>query len=245
MLLHGRSPAAQRFSAAPRPAVAPRPAAPRSIMSRNGLRAACAIAAAALIPAIAGCEAGSNAPVLSWHPPTNGASATIATRGGDLAIRNVFVLGGPLNSSLPAGSSAGVFLALVNTGAQDRLVSISAPGTATSVTLPRGGVTLQQNQGALLTGPAPKVILDNIMHSLTGGTYIRMVLKFQNAGSVRLYVPVMARAQYYATYSPAPATHSPSPAAAGKRARRAKPGATATPSPSASPTASATATATP
>ena len=40
------------------------------------LRRACAVAAVALIPVLAGCEAGGDAPVLHWHPPTTGASAT-------------------------------------------------------------------------------------------------------------------------------------------------------------------------
>jgi copper(I)-binding protein len=246
MLLHGRSAAAQRASAAAQPADAPHPARePRSMMSRNGLRRVCAIAAAALIPAVAGCEAGANAPVLQWHPPTGGASASIPASGapGFIAIRNVFVLGAPPASTLPAGSSAGVFLALVNTGPKDRLVSISAPGTATSVRLPKGGVTVAEDQIALLTGPVPTVILDGLTHSLPGGTDVQMVLTFQNAGSVTLAVPIMPKAQYYATFSPAPA--SPTPSASGKHAHRGKASATATPSATGTAPATPTATATP
>jgi copper(I)-binding protein len=245
MLLQGRSAAAQRPSAAPRQAGAQRSAAaPRPIMSRNGLRRVCAITAAALIPAMAGCEAGSNAPVLQWHPPTAGASASVSTSGapGSIAILNVFVLGAPPSSTLPAGGSAGVFLALVNTGPKDRLVSISAPGTATSVRLPKGGVTVPEDQSALLTGPAPTVILDGLTHSLPGGTDVRMVLTFQNAGNVSMDVPVMPKAQYYATFSPAPA---PTPSPTGKHPRRARASATATPSASGTATATPSATPTP
>jgi copper(I)-binding protein len=213
-------------------------------MGRKGLRRVCAIAAAALIPAIAGCEAGSNPPVLQWHPPTGGASVTIPASGapGYLGIRNVFVLGAPPSSTLPAGSSAGVFLALVNTGPKDRLVSISAPDTATSVRLPNGGVTVAENQITLLSGPAPMVILDGLTHSLPGGTDVRMVLTFQNAGSVTMQVPVMPKAQYYATYSPAP---TPTPTVSGKRGHRAKAGATPTPSATGTATATPSATGTP
>ena len=89
----------------------------------TAVRRTCAIAVAAAIPLLAGCEAGLNAPVLKWHPPTAGANKAIpaATGSGFIAIRNVFVLGAPLNAELPAGSSASVFLAMVNTGAKDRL----------------------------------------------------------------------------------------------------------------------------
>src|ERR1700692_3552361 len=103
-------------------------------------------ATVALIPVLAGCEAGSNAPVLHWHPPTNGASATIKLGGGEIAIRNAFVLGAPVNApTLPAGRSAGLFVGLVNTGPRDRLIRVSAPSAATSVTLPTGGVLLERD----------------------------------------------------------------------------------------------------
>jgi len=197
-------------------------------------RRACAIVAAAAIPLLAGCEAGLNAPVLQWHPPTAGASKAIpaATGRGFIAIRNVFVLGAPLNASLPAGGSASVFLAIVNTGAKDRLVSMSAPGTATSVTLPAGGVTLERSRIALLTGPEPEVVLTGLTHTLASGGNIRLVLRFQNAGSATLFVPVVPKATEYYTYSPAP---SPTPSAT-KRRHHGPASATATPSPSATPT---------
>jgi copper(I)-binding protein len=197
-------------------------------------RRACAIAAAAAIPLLAGCEAGLNAPGLQWHPPTAGAGKAIpsATGRGFIAIRNVFVLGAPLNASLPAGSSASVFLAIVNTGVKDRLVSMSAPGTATSVTLPAGGVTLERSRIELLTGPEPEVVLTGLTHTLVSGVNIRLVLTFQNAGSVTLFVPVIPKALSYYTYSPAP---SPTPTATRKR-HHGQASASATPSPSATAT---------
>src|SRR5580692_5347972 len=200
-----------------RPAVRPTAATRSSRPARRALRRACAVAAVALIPVLAGCEAGSNAPVLHWHPPTNGASATIKLGGGEIAIRNAFVLGAPLNApTLPAGSSAGMFVGIVNTGPRDRLIRVSAPGTATSVTLPTGGVLLERDQSALLTGPAPDLVLTELRRSLTSGTYVPVLLTFKNAGTVSLDLPVLERSNSYATFSPAPAP-TPSASAKGKR----------------------------
>ena len=207
----------------------------RGRSSTVAARRACAIVAAVAIPLLAGCEAGLNAPVLQWHPPVAGASKAVpaATGQGFIAIRNVFVLGAPLNASLPAGGSASVFLAIVNTGAKDRLVSMSAPGTATSVTLPAGGVTLERSRTELLTGPEPQVVLTGLTHTLASGRNIRLVLRFQNAGSVTLFVPVIPKASAYYTYSPAP---SPTPTTAAKKHHHGAASATATPSPSATAT---------
>jgi hypothetical protein len=130
-----------------------------------------------------------------------------------------------------------VFLALVNDGSPDRLVRITAPGTAKSVTLPGGRVTLLSQQSVFLTGPTPKVVLENLIRPLSGGGTVKLVLTFQNAASVTMVVPVMPRAQYYSTFStPSP---TPSPSATARHHR----GATATPS--ASPSASPSPTATP
>lgn len=187
------------------------------------------LAIAALIPALAGCEAGNNAPTQEWHQPTDGTG----TVHNDIAIRNVFVLGAAIGSTIKAGGSAGVFLALINNGPADKLVKISAPGTAKSVTLPGGSVSLASQKAVLLTGPAPKVVLEGLIRPLTGGSSVRLVLTFQNASSVSMAVPVMPRAQYYSTFSPP----SPSPSATpkGKKSSASpSPSASASPSPSAS-----------
>jgi copper(I)-binding protein len=191
-----------------------------------GPRRLAVLAIAALVPVLAGCEAGASAPTQHWHQPTDGA----ATVHNNIAIKNVFVLGAPLGAKLTAGHSAGLFLALYNQGSPDRLLSITAPGTAKSVTLPGGTVRLASQQTVLLTGPAPKVILQDLTRPLTGGTTVRLVLNFENAASVTMVVPVMPRAQYYSTFAPAP---SPTPTA---KHGTASPG--ATPTPSASPTPS-------
>lgn len=184
------------------------------------------LAIAALIPALAGCEAGTNAPTQEWHQPTDG----YGTVQGNIAIRNVFIVGAPIGATVPAGQSAGLFLALINDGSPDKLLSITAPGTAKSVALPGGAVSLASQQAVLLTGPEPKVILEDLTRPLVGGSSVQLKLNFQNAGTVTLPVPVLPRAQYYTTYSPAP-TSTPTPTATpSKHAKhRAKP--TASPSP--------------
>ncbi len=196
---------------------------------RIGGRRLMVLAIAALIPALAGCEAGNNAPTQEWHQPTDGTDIVHD----NIAISDVFVLGAPLGSNLRVGQTAGLFLALVNNGSPDKLLSISAPGTAKSVTLPGGSVQLGSQQAVLLTGPVPKVTLDSLTRPLVGGSTVRLVLTFQNAASVSVVAPVMPRAQYYATFSPAP---SPTATVAKTTKHKgAKPAASASPSPSASP----------
>jgi len=184
------------------------------------------LAIAALIPVLAGCEAGNNPPTQQWHQPTDGAGLVHD----NLAIRNVFVLGAPIGATVPAGQSAGVFLALFNNGSPDKLLSITAPGTAASVALPGGAVSLASQQAVLLTGPEPKVILQDLTRPLAGGTSVLLVLNFQNAASVTLQVPVLPKAQYYTTYSPPP-TPTPTPAATPGRHARHKARPAASPSP--------------
>ena len=169
----------------------------RGVLPLRGLAAA---AVAALIPVIAGCEAGFNAPTQQWHQPTAGASAVVNA----MRINNVFVLGPTPGFVLPPGASAGLFLALNNAGAADRLISISAPGAAASVQVPAGGISVGKNQSLLLTGPAPQVVLRHLIRSLHGGQYVVVHMDFQSAGPVTLRVPVVPRAAFYSTYSPVP-----------------------------------------
>jgi copper(I)-binding protein len=185
--------------------------------------------AAALIPLVAGCEAGINAPSLSWHQPTDGTGKIVGT----ITISNAFVLGAPVGAFLRPGQNAGIFLGLTNTGSRDRLLAIKAPGVASSVTLPGGTLPLVRNHTLLLTGPRPVVILQKLSRPLRGGSVITLFLIFAKAGVVELQVPVMPRVEAYATLLPAPTpspTSSPSPGHHGKGH-----GATATASPSPSP----------
>jgi copper(I)-binding protein len=174
------------------------------IRSRRGLlslRNLMVVAAVGLIPAIAGCEAGNDAPTQQWHQPTPGASAIVDNT---LRINNMFVLGPTPGFTLPRGASAGVFFALANDGAPDRLLSIKAPGEATSVLVPAGGITLGRQQTLFLTGPSPRVVLQHLTRTLNGGQWVLLNLQFQNAGFVSMRVPVMPRTESYGTFSPAP-----------------------------------------
>jgi copper(I)-binding protein len=181
------------------------------IRSRRGLlslRDLVVVAAVGLIPVIAGCEAGNDAPTQQWHQPTPGASAIVDNT---LRINNMFVLGPTPGFTLPRGASAGLFFAVANDGAPDRLLSIRAPGEATSVLVPAGGITLGREQTLFLTGPSPRVVLEHLTRTLNGGQWIRLNLQFQNAGFVTMKVPVMPRTESYGTYSPAPLILRPHP----------------------------------
>jgi copper(I)-binding protein len=182
-------------------------------------------AIALLVPALAGCEAGLNAPTLEFHPASNGVSVSV----NGIELDNVFVLGPQLNQTLPAGGQAGVFLAM-SSQSLDRLVSASAPGAASSVQLLNGPVTLIPGAVVYLTGPAPLIVLNGLTSPLSGGETVRLVLTFANAGVVPLVVPVEPAAYEYTTFSPPPAP-SASTAAIVKHKHKTK----ADPSPSATP----------
>jgi copper(I)-binding protein len=158
-------------------------------------------ALALLIPAIAGCEAGFNAPTLEFHPASAGVNATV----NGIKINNVFVLSAPSGSSVPAGSSAGMFLALFNGGtSDDQLVGASAPGSAASVELSGGMVSLPVQSAVNLTGPHPEVVLKGLTRPLSGGQAVRVTLNFQHAGAVTLDVPVEPQSYSFSTFSAPP-----------------------------------------
>ncbi|MGN6794028.1 MAG: hypothetical protein ACTHJW_16695 [Streptosporangiaceae bacterium] len=195
------------------------------IRSRRGIvpRSILIAAAVALGPIIAGCEAGTNAPVLHWHQPTDGTHATV---GDNLPISNAFVLGPPIGHVLRRGQSTGFYLGMVNIGTPDRLVAVKAPGIAQRVVLPGRGIPVHSQSRVLLSGPAPAIVLQDLLKPLAGGSVIKLYLIFARAGSVRLSVPVMPMVSNYATFSPPP---TPSPSASPPGAG--KPG-SVTPSPS-------------
>lgn len=173
----------------------------------SALRLLAIAAAIALIPALAGCAAGLNAQTNQPFDTTDGASTVFH----GIAIRNVFVLGPGVNGTLQPGQAAGVFLALVNNGAPDQLTAVSALGAAASVTINGGTVNLLTGQPALLTGPAPEVVLNGLTRPLTGGQSIPIALTFQNAGTVAMIVPVVPRVNYYAAFLPPAPSPSPTP----------------------------------
>jgi copper(I)-binding protein len=160
-----------------------------------------------LVPALAGCEAGLNAPTLQFHQAASGAYATA----GDISISNAFVLGPKSGSTLPAGSSASFFVGLYNGGqGDDTLLSVSAPTAAKSATIEGGSVSLPGDSSANLTGPEPKVVLSGLTRPLAGGQSVPVILDFQRAGAVTLDVPVMPQSYEYASLSP-PASASATP----------------------------------
>ena len=165
---------------------------------------------ALLIPAIAGCEAGNDAPTLEFHPASFGAHTVV----NGIQITNAFVLGAPNGSVLPSGSSAGLFVSLYNGGSSsDTLLSATAPGSATSISLSGGNVPLPANSAPVnLTGPQPEVVLESLTRALTGGSSIPVTFDFEHAGKVTLQVPVEAQAFQWATFSP------PAPVPAGAAA---------------------------
>ncbi len=181
-------------------------------------------AVAVLVPALAGCEAGLNAPTLTYHPAAYG--ATTVVRG--ISVSNAFVLGPGLNSTLPSGGQAGVFLSLESSDG-DRLESVTAPGAAASVKVTGGSVNLPRQSLVDLSGPAPKIWLTGLTGSLSGGETVQLVLTFAEAGTVTVGVPVEPRAYEYATFA-APPTPTPTPTPTGTAAASASATASASPS---------------
>ena len=156
-------------------------------------------AIALLVPTLAGCEAGLNAPTLDYHPASYGVSTVV----NGITLDDLFVLGPQLNQTLPAGGQAGVFLA-ISSLSHDRLVSAAAPGAASSVQLLNGPVTITPGATVYLTGPAPLIVLNGLTNPLSGGETVQLVLTFASAGVVPLVVPVLPAAYDYTTFSPPP-----------------------------------------
>ena len=196
-------------------------------------------AIAVLLPALAGCEAGLNAPTLEFHAASSG----VSTMQNGITVDNVFVLGAPLGSALPPGGRAGVFLALEAENG-DRLVAVSAPGTASAVKLTGGSINLPAQTLVDLGGPVPKMVLSGLTSSLSGGETVQLSLTFAEAGVITLSVPVEPRAYDYATYSPPPIPR-PTPSAKPKAHASGSASASASASGSASASASASPSATP
>jgi copper(I)-binding protein len=184
-------------------------------------------AIAVLVPVLAGCEAGFNAPTLEYHP-ANFAANTVQ---GGISLSNVFVLGPVPGRQLPVGGQAGVFLAVTSQSGDDQLVSVSAPGVATSVTVAGAPISLPAHALVDLSGPQPEVVMSGLIRPLKGGQAVTLDFTFARAGTISLQVPVEPRAFEYATLSP-PAAPTPSASPT--------PGSTVVPSPGASGSATPT-----
>jgi copper(I)-binding protein len=194
---------------------------------------------ALVVPILAGCEAGTNAPELEFHPAAGGAYGSADA----VTVSDAFILGGQGSTPLAKGSSAGMFLSVYNGGdSADKLISVDATSVAKSVQLTGGSVAVPGQSSADLSGPKPEVVLRNLSQALTSGQTVTVLLTFANAGSVELSVPVEDRTTYYSTFSPP----APVPSATKRVSVGAtSPAGTATPSTSASGSASASASPSP
>ena len=190
-------------------------------------------AIAILVPTLAGCEAGLNAPTLEFHPASYGVSTVV----NGITLDDLFVLGPALNETLPAGGQAGVFLSLSSQFSDDKLLAVSAAETASSVQLVTGPVTLTQGTVVDLSGPHPEIVLNGLTKPLSGGETVQLTFIFTNAGLVTVMVPVEPAAYEFATYFPPPTPTAST--AAHRHKARSKVKVTAdlspTPSPSATP----------
>jgi hypothetical protein len=181
-----------------------------------------------LVPVLAGCEAGFNAPTQQYHP----ANFTGNKTQNGISFSNVFVLGSSPDGPAVAGGRTGVFLSLYSSR-DDRLESVSAPGSASQASITGGPVDLPADSLVSLSGPVPKVVLSGLASPLQGGESVPMRFTFAKAGTITIDVPVEPQSFDFATYSPPP-TPSPSASATGKK-KRAKGAASASASPSATP----------
>ncbi|GAA4634345.1 hypothetical protein GCM10023196_075500 [Actinoallomurus vinaceus] len=114
-------------------------------MSRNRRRTvAMAIAGAiAVAPAVSACAAGQHPQSVLPTRLTEGVNASV----GRVDVRNAFVLGPEPGQRLPAGASAPFYAWIVVKGTSaDKLVGAEASGTAQSVEVANGGLTLPPNQ---------------------------------------------------------------------------------------------------
>ncbi|MQA97490.1 MAG: hypothetical protein GEV11_23705 [Streptosporangiales bacterium] len=208
-----------------------------------------AVAVFALVPAAAGCATGFGAQTNQSYQPVDGFSTT-APNG--LGVRNTFVLGPVPGQRLAPRADAPLFITLVNeSGRPDRLTEITTQA-ARRVPLPDAGVPLPAHSVTPATSsPTSRFVLRGLTRELLGGETLRVTLKFEKGGTLTADVPVMARGDFYTTYSPAPeptqpggaGTATPRPGATGDRTPR--PGATNTAEPGATSTPESGATASP
>jgi hypothetical protein len=182
-----------------------------------------------LVPALAGCEAGFNAPTLQYHP----ANFTGNVTKNGISFSNVFVLGPSASGPAVAGGRTGVFMSLYAKNG-DQLESVSAKGVATQASIIGGTVNLPANSLVDLSGPVPRVVLSGLANPLQGGQTVTLGFNFAKAGTITIDVPVEPQSFEFGTYSPPP-TPSPSPSATGKKKKKAKGAASASASASASP----------
>lgn len=164
---------------------------------------------------LAGCGAAEITPI----PKAVGVGTNASAR--DVLIRNVFVLGPLPGEVIPRGGSAPLFVTFVNDGdAPDRLLSVSAPGTAGKATISGGGIDLPPRR-LVSGGPYPRIMLEKLAKPLHGNETIPITMTFRDAGTVTMKTQVMVRTGPFATYAPSPSpsatSGSPTPSRTASR----------------------------
>ncbi|MDX6273212.1 MAG: periplasmic copper chaperone [Frankiales bacterium] len=171
-------------------------------------RASIGLAAVLLLtaPVLGACGAGRDSVTERERSAVDGAQVDA----GDLQLRNVHLTHPSAGTEWAVGSDVPVVMYVVNRGAADRLLSVSAPGFATSVTMTPSAIDI--GQGGLLRTGAPaaqptastagpgsgpgsgsgtvSVVLSKLTKKLLPGQTVPVVFTFQRAGQVTLAVPV-------------------------------------------------------
>jgi hypothetical protein len=167
----------------------------------------------AVAPALAACGAGFDANLSQPFTPTEAAEAS---KNG-VTVAQAFILGPESGQTLPANSSAPLYLTMVNDNATGDQLTKILPGGAdpveTNISLPPRVLVKSAN-------PTPQIVVKNIKNPLRGGESMKVTLQFQNAGAITMIVPVITRSREFATLQPAPSetpdgtevSPSPSPA---------------------------------
>ncbi|ACY96294.1 MULTISPECIES: copper chaperone PCu(A)C [Thermomonospora] len=196
-------------------------------MIRNSRRvfALTVAGAIALAPVLSGCAAGHTPQTAMPTQLTEGVNVSVPqdAKVAQIDIRNMFVLGPAPGSTAAAGSAVPLYATLINQvqGKADRLVEVSSPafrqaqiaggGIALPAAGPEGGTAVRLiAEGQQM----PPVVLQGLTSPLIGGETIRLTLRFEQAGSITVPVPVVPWQQEFATYSPVPTAPAPSPTGA-------------------------------
>ncbi|MFC4059787.1 hypothetical protein ACFOWE_15890 [Planomonospora corallina] len=134
-----------------------------------------------------------------------------------IAIRDVTIIGGAAGEPMTSGGSAPMYMVLINNRATpDRLVSVAAPGAFKEAQLAGGGVDLPVRK-PVGAGAAPLALLTGLTdEKMRSGSFVDVELRFRDAGTARLNVPVLPPTLWRTTLSPwpsPPAQASPSPTA--------------------------------
>ena len=173
------------------------------------LRVLALVVAAAVAPAIAGCEAGFNAPTQKWHQPAAGASRIVND---ELRINNVFVLGAAPAFSLPRGGSAGLFLRHQQRG-RPRPAGRGSPPRARPPRSSCRSAASACPPSSRCSCPARPPAWSCAASPAASGAASTSWSSCTSCGPATCpwLVPVMPRAQWFSTFSPAPLLVPPVP----------------------------------